>query len=169
MRARRAQGLQIKKKLKTGAKRAGPDNDYGMVDEDAPEPLEVLEHMKDDFIKNLSRMTAEDRFQLQKSTTLQVDRSIWMTERRKRLSASNHGDVCHMRPYTSCKRLVHSILYGSVCTPDMVNGRKMEEVAKDHLRCMGYKVEPSGLYVDEEFPYLSASPGNINVLCKSFR
>lgn len=108
MRARRAQGLQIKKKLKTGAKRAGPDNDYGMVDEDAPEPLEVLEHMKDDFIKNLSRMTAEDRFQLQKSTTLQVDRSIWMTERRKRLSASNHGDVCHMRPYTSCKRLVHS-------------------------------------------------------------
>lgn len=157
MRERRAQ--EPRKKLKLGRKRAGPDKDYGLVDEDEPDPKDVLDIKKEDFLKQISSMTGEHRFQLQASTIQQVDKSLWMTERRKRLSASNHGEVCHMRPYTSCKRLVHSILYGTVCTTDMLNGKKMEEIAKDHLRCVGYLVEPSGLFVDEEFPYLSASPG----------
>lgn len=67
-----------------------------------------------------------------------------------------------MRPYTSCKKTVHELLYGELnCKIKAIEyGRVMETVAKqkfeDIYKCI---IKPVGLCVDENVPYIAASPG----------
>ena len=132
LRRSRRHRLEFGRGPKKSRPSAGPDQDYGFVDDD-PESMDQLEAKKSEYLRNI-QMSAVSRDALQKATERQLRTSLWMTERRKRLSASHHGAVCHMRPGTSCRKSVHRILYGTGFTADMKNGIDTEPEAKERLR-----------------------------------
>jgi len=67
-----------------------------------------------------------------------------------------------MRPYTSCKKTVHELLYGEINykIKSIEYGRVMETVAKQKFEeIFNLTIKLVGLCVDENVPYIAASPG----------
>lgn len=118
-----------------------------------------LEEKKNIFLKKLAEV---DRNELQLSTKEQSHSQDWYNERKKRLTASNFGDICKMRPNTSCRKKVYSMLYRpNITSKEMTYGIEMEPHAKSKFEnIFGKVVHLCGLFSDREFPYLAASPGN---------
>ena len=79
---------------------------------------------------------------------------------RNRLTSSNFGTVCKMRPNTSCRTKVKNFLYGLPPNSSAIKyGIEMEQRArKDFEKNFLLEVESAGLFVDLEFGYLAASP-----------
>lgn len=92
---------------------------------------------------------------------------MWYNERKIRLTASRFGQICKMRSNTSCKNVVHNILYASdsLQTKSVQYGREMETLARQKFEQLSKeKVYENGLIIDPEFPFLAASPGNRTLL-----
>ncbi|XP_022166128.1 uncharacterized protein LOC111030767 isoform X3 [Myzus persicae] len=144
-----------RKKLHFGA----PDKEYGLA-----EPLletlseEQLNEKKLDFINKLSLVNNID---IEKKTREQNQNFEWFQQRKIRLTASKFGEVCKMKPYTSCKKKVHSMLYKLPAkSKEMDHGIEFELHARTQFENMfNLKVTLCGLIIDSEFPYLAASPG----------
>jgi len=144
-----------RKKLHFGV----PDKDYGLA-----EPLietiseEQLNEKKLDFIQKLSLVNKKD---IEKKTRDQNKNDEWFQERKIRLTASKFGEVCKMKPYTSCKKKVHSMLY-KLLAKSKDDGIEFESHARTQFQNMfNLQVTLCGLIVDPELPYLAASPGTI--------
>lgn len=99
--------------------------------------------------------------ELECKTKEQSHSQDWYNERRKRLTASNFGDICKMRENTSCQKKVFSLLYGTNTTSrEMSYGIEMESQGRAQFEfSSGKSVESCGLFADSEFPFLAASPG----------
>lgn len=150
--------IHLKKKKNSN----GPDENYGLA-----EPLS--DFLSDDefqikklaFIQSIT-LSEASKVELELETRNQSKNQRWFEERRKRLSASNFGKVCKMRPYTSCKVTVHDILYGCINTSATEYGIKTEEQALRQLEMeIKKKILKCGLFVDKNIPYLAATPGKI--------
>jgi len=138
----------------------GPDEFYGLA-----EPLldilpdTVIKKKKEDFILSLT-MTEAARHILERETVQQANSQRWFIERRNRLTASNFGRICKLRPQTSCKSTVYNILYSSSISNSLIYGKQTEETA---LKCLEFKINGSiqkcGLFIDKFIPYLAATPG----------
>lgn len=137
----------------------GPDTDYGLA-----EPLvdtyslhEINEKMEK-FLAILSQASTEE---IEKDTREQSGSQNWYHERKIRLTASYFGQICKMRPNTSCKNNVHNILYApDTQTKSVQYGRKMESFARSKVeQILNVKIKCCGLVIDSEMPYLAASPG----------
>jgi len=141
----------------------GPDEHYGLA-----EPLddflseEDMRNKKAEFIKLLSlSLTAKQTLEFE--TRNQSDSQTWFTERRNRLTASNFGKICKMRPNTSCKNTVFEILYNTNNTKSNAidYGKESEDMAIKTLEKIIKKpIKKCGLFVDDNIPYLAATPGN---------
>jgi len=145
-------------------KKTGLDEFYGLA-----EPLpdndnmtnEELEMQKEKFIMSLI-LTEEKSHKLEENTRNQRNCQQWFNERRNRLTASNFGRVCKMKPTTSCKNMVYTLLYGTQFQniKQLEYGRKFEcEVLIQASNILKKKIEPCGFFVDSEIPFLGASPG----------
>lgn len=124
------------------------------------EPIDNdLNEKKADFLKKLAKV---DRNKLQLRTVEQSNNKEWHTERKKRLTASNFGEICKMRANTSCQNKVYSLLYRPYyLSPGMMHGIEMESLARNKFEELsGKTVQLCGLFSDNEFHYLAASPGN---------
>lgn len=137
----------------------GPDADYGMA-----EPLSVdfsPEEIEDKKKKFLARLENINVVQIEIDTREQTDSQLWYQERKIRLTASSFGQICKMRPNTSCKNSVYNILYANnVQAKSLQYGKDMEIAARKKAEeTMNFTVKPCGLFIDTEFPYLAASPG----------
>lgn len=159
--------MQRRKLFECGKKRnkstktrfSGKDVDYGLA-----EPLddllteEELEKKKIFFLEKLGKV---DRKELERNTIEQSHTQDWYSERKKRLTASNFGDICKMRANTSCRKKVFSLLYGpNTTSKEMSYGIEMEPQGRTQFENLsGMSVEKCGLFVDKEFPFLAASPG----------
>lgn len=104
-----------------------------------------------------------DRLEIEKKTRDQSQNQVWFNERNIRLTASKFGEVCKMRSTTSCKNKVHGLLYKpSVSCKSMAYGIEMEPFARTTFeKLYGVSVELCGMFVDREYPFLAASPGNL--------
>lgn len=143
----------------------GEDEHYGLA-----EPLieffssEEMENKKSKFLEKLGRADVK---KIEFETRDQSNSEMWYNERKIRLTASRFGQICKMRSNTSCKNLVHNILYASdtLQTKSVQYGREMETKARQKFEQLSKeKVYENGLIIDPEFPFLAASPGNRTLL-----
>lgn len=80
------------------------------------------------------------------------------------MTASNFGRVIKSRKDVSCVNLVKDIIYkGSIGHVNSIkHGQVNENIAKDQLSKQdNIKIEPCGLFIDRELPFLGASPDGI--------
>ncbi|KAH6948494.1 hypothetical protein HPB50_024895 [Hyalomma asiaticum] len=135
----------------------GADVDYGLPE---MEP-DALATASENFVKSLtlSITSIED---LQRATSKQSGSSLWKQERRKRLTASVFGAICKMKPMTGCGRTVADILYKEISSEAIRYGKDHECVALRQLEneC-NVVVKQCGLFVDQENPFLGASPDGL--------
>ena len=165
LRSSRRRRLEFKQQGRTAPRRtaAGPDQDYGLgmldPEENAPEPENPEEEArKKQEILELLRQSLEN---LKIIEAYPQGTPQWMFERRLRLTASFFGLVCKRLVHSSCRVPVHEILYkGGKKTPAMKHGSSTEDIAKANLRIEhNIIVRNCGLHVDEQLPFLAASPG----------
>jgi hypothetical protein len=62
------------------------------------------------FLKEL-KVTDDERREIERRTVGQLNNTDWIMYRRSRLTASNFGRVCKLKPTTSRAKLVKKILY----------------------------------------------------------
>ena len=151
-----------KKKQKEIKRRAlFQDEAYGSFAQKPDMPEQEYNEKRKLFLDDLCKMSSK-RAEIERKTVLQADCAIWREERRKLLTASNFGIICNKLPTTSCRNIVKKILYSSIDTPGMKYGRMHESDAiKDLEEFANVKVKKCGLYIDEEFNFLGASPDGI--------
>lgn len=102
---------------------------------------------------------------LEIDTRDQSSSSRWFAERRNRITASDFGKICKMRPTTSCRNTVFNKLYNSssnVYEPlPCKYGKEMEPLAIKYFEnkiCV--QVTRCGLFIDNDYAYLGATPGS---------
>jgi hypothetical protein len=153
---RKLHGKPKKFKTKEGTDSYGPKSQKPDLSPD------VFEQFKE---KQLEKLFEDGRNwkQIERDTIEQSTSELWQTLRKERLTASNFGLVCRMRPTTSCAMTVKNILFPALTdTAAMKYGREMEEIAKQDLSQLLEKdIKPCGLFIDCDNPYLSASPDGL--------
>nr|XP_042908919.1 uncharacterized protein LOC122271496 [Parasteatoda tepidariorum] len=158
---RRNSGRKIKPKKLFNKPKEENDKYYGEKAEKPDMNSQIYEEKKDYVLKSLT-LDEVSRKRLQLDTTLQRDSSLWVEERRKRITASNFGTVCCRLPHTGCGNLVKSLLYSNVDTKSMQYGRFNEKHAIEHIeKHLDIRVQPCSLFVDEEDFYLGATPDGL--------
>lgn len=156
-------------------KYTGPDEFYGLAEPlpiDERCSIEELEFKKKNFIQTIT-LSKYQRDALEIDTREQSSSSRWFMERRNRITASDFGKICKMRPTTSCKNIVANKLYStSSSTNEPIAckyGKDMEPVALEYFENnMGTKIQKCGLIIDEDYPFFGASPGEFNLTTSFF-
>lgn len=74
--------------------------------------VEKLDLKKNEFMQSIT-LSKYQRDNLEIDTREQSSNSRWFAERRNRLTASDFGKICKMRPTTSCRNTVFNKLYNS--------------------------------------------------------
>ncbi|CAI6377633.1 unnamed protein product [Macrosiphum euphorbiae] len=160
---RRQLSTKLKYKVKRPKASSKPDKHYGNAD-----ILDGIREVDDpSFVKDMEQFLKTlydvNRTTVEETTRYQAESENWRAERMIRLTASNFGRVCKMRRNTSCKNIVHSILYLTFNSKSVQYGRDMEDEAKTKFEeNFGYKIKKCGLFIDTQIPYLAASPDTEN-------
>lgn len=92
---------------------SGPDDDYGAVEigcEIIDMPFDEYQNKKEIFLKKIT-LKSEEIVAVERSTIGQQDNDMWQQYRKYRLTASNFGKVCKLRPTTSRANTIKHILY----------------------------------------------------------
>ncbi|GBM60186.1 hypothetical protein AVEN_214782-1, partial [Araneus ventricosus] len=165
-----------------GKKKIAPENDffspvdalsYGSNAQKADLDSETFKIKKEKFINNLA-VSKEETHRILMETAIQSLSHLWIAERRKRLTASNFVFVCNRLPRTKCDNIVKRILYSNFESSGMKYGKKHKKDAIEELKKMGIKIKSSGLFIDENLPFLAATPdglidddGTVEIKCPS--
>ncbi|KAK5645076.1 hypothetical protein RI129_006376 [Pyrocoelia pectoralis] len=145
-------------KRKTRKVFASTDDEYGpeagIISDMGPD---LYHNASQEFLRELGSI---DRNELMVNTVLQSNSDLWITERKKRITASNFGKICKLRKTTSTAKTIMSLLYNNFKGSSATNfGLQSEDVAiklfeKQYSKC----VKKTGLIVDEQLPFLACSP-----------
>ena len=137
------------------------------VDDDVTPDL--LEDLKIGFYETKVRVTPEQAKAIEKQTVNQAASDQWITERRKRITASVAGGIAKMRVTSSRSKRVQQLLYnnfkGNTAT---CYGIQREDVACQqyitYMRHNGHsslEVQKCGLFVSLEKPWLAGTPDSL--------
>lgn len=141
----------------------GEDRNYGDKCEKPDMPSDIFEKEKDTFLQTLVK-TKEEKQKIERDTVLQSSCSEWLELRRKLLTASNFGKVIKRRNDVSCHNIVKDIIYkGSLShITSIKHGKDNEQTALRQLEVQeNIKIKSCGLYIDEEYHFLGATPDGV--------
>ncbi|CAG4936655.1 unnamed protein product [Colias eurytheme] len=141
-----------------------PDQNYGPDCSKPDIPSDILDNLKKHFLANLKK-TDEERLLIERSTVLQSESSEWLELRRSILTASNFGKIISRRNNTSCHNIVRDIIYKNNIDHVLAikHGKDNEKIAIKQLENQeGIKIEACGLFIDEELPFLGATPDGLH-------
>ncbi len=151
-------------------------HDEGICPEEVDDNLssEELERLKTSFYETKVVITVEKAKEIEAETRSQADCELWITERRKRLTASRIGSIAKMRKTTKRSTKVQNILYstfrGNEATRyGVANEGKARQDYALYLQqsgCPDLEVALCGLFVSIDEPWLAASPDGVIVNCK---
>ena len=102
----------------------------------------------------------QDPSKLEEATREQANSDLWRTSREKRLTASNFSLVVKRKSQPSDKFLTRMFVHTEIHAAPLEHGKKCEVKAKTkYLEAFpGRHVHACGLVVNNEFPFLGASP-----------
>ncbi|XP_075556529.1 uncharacterized protein LOC142588576 [Dermacentor variabilis] len=125
-------------------------------------PLEQFSEKEANILKSL-QVDKKRRIEIEEHTRGQADNCTWHVERQMRLTVSNFYAVCRRRESTPCDALVKSLLYkNSFTSAALEHGKQQEQVAvRLYEEETGTRVQPCGLFVDQEYGFLAASPDGL--------
>lgn len=149
--------------FKTKKKPSLPDKDYGPEAIPEPDlPDDIFQEKKEIFLKSLEK-SKEELATIEVQTRGQSGNPLWNQERMTRLTASHFGEICKMRKTTSCINKIKQLLYSPFLGNDNTKyGIEHEPFAiKQFEEEFGLKVEPCGLFIDEENFIFGASPDGV--------
>ena len=107
-------------------------------------------------------MSHADAVNLEKSTRLQSNDSLWHEDRKKRITASNFGAILKRKKDTTDKFLRNSFLKKDFTSSATSYGKANEAVAKQmYIKRTGSHLHEVGLIVHPDLPFLGASPDGI--------
>ena len=139
----------------------GPDKDYGPEARQPPLAPDVYEREKAKQMQDLWE-NAANRINIERETVGQSSSVRWRLLRQKMLTASNFGVVCRRKEYTPTARLVSSLLYPSLTqSKQMEYGNDMEPQVKRQLSTKFSDIDDCGLFIDQQYPFLGASPDGL--------
>lgn len=104
-------------------------------------------------------MSAEEIVAIERDTIGQQDNDQWRIHRKSRLTASNFGKVCKLRPSASRANTIKYILYdlfqGNSATK---YGIKNESIARNAVQeKLNIEIKPAGLFIHKSLPHLAAA------------
>ena len=152
----------------SGAKKAR--RSYGPEATDvAPDiPPSELDSLKEDYVKTNINLPLEERKSITQETLQQSQSELWHTERKKRLTASNFRLIIRRNPSLPVSKLVKTLLYSKFKgNQHTKNGLLQERTSAEEYKLrkaeesINVTVEQSGLVIDDDNPFLTASPDGI--------
>lgn len=165
LRCKRKLILETKKNYKTIRKTTTADQHYGRMELDIDVPdmsPEIYKLKEQEFLKKLEKSLKEIA-DLERETRGQSANMIWRSERLKRLTASNFGQICKMRDRTPRTKTVINILYKKICTFSTSWGKDNEPLALEKIRnaLPQHLISECGFFVHSSEPFLGASPDGL--------
>ena len=123
---------------------------------------------EDNFLERIcvTKITEQERKNVEKRTLRQTGNPLWAEERTKRLSSSGFGRICKSMSDKSTadkNKLVNSLInVSNIKAHSLQHGKKYEELAvSKYMTDFGQEVKKCGIVVCEEYPFLSCSPDSI--------
>ncbi|KAF2879566.1 hypothetical protein ILUMI_26591 [Ignelater luminosus] len=123
----------------------------------------LVEDLKADLLNGPNHVT-KDVVKIEVHTKGQWDNPRYVMERKGRLTASRFGKVCKRRINRKPHALVAQILYPKHFTNEAVNYGKVKEkvTIAQFPSARKVQIDDSEMFVDEQHPYLGASPDATN-------
>ena len=138
-----------------------PANPYAIIHDHDYCSLSGPDHL----LKSLrvTEITQEECEILQNETRGQVSNPQWQNERLNRLTSSNFGRICKATERTDMANLAKLYtLPNKVKSASLEYGRTYENVAiEQYSATTGNRVQPCGIFINPDRPYLSSSPDGI--------
>lgn len=160
--AEKAQSCDKKKARTYKVRHITTDKDYGpqaeKPDADPTEiKLRIAQHM------NMLYDWQKKKIEIEKETKEQTASAMWYYYRRKIITASHFGHICKMRASTSCASRVKLIAYPQDIQVEAIqHGIEYENTARKCIEtALNIHIERCGLFIDEQIPFLGASPDGL--------
>ena len=100
---------------------------------------------------------------IERNTKQQSDSKEWYENREWRITASNFGSICKATEKRDVQKMAEYMLNPpKLSCKSVVHGKTYEKVAKSKFEeLIGLKIEPCGVFVNHEFPFLAATPDGL--------
>jgi hypothetical protein len=153
------------------ARKAYSRHDDGILPDESDNDVspEHLDQLKTGFYNTKVVVTPEAANSIERETIDQADNDLWITERRKRITASTSGGISKMKSTTKRSKKVQQLLYntfrGNAAT--RYGSEKEYETRQKYITYMkqnGHSdltVEDCGLFVSVDNPWLAGTPDGL--------
>ncbi|KAF5292866.1 hypothetical protein FQR65_LT11118 [Abscondita terminalis] len=136
------------------------DTDYGQeLAED--KSAEEFEKLKKDFLNAINNT---DIVAVELNTRGQSTNPKWLEERNCRLTSSNFGKICKLRPTTSTAATVKALLYSTNIKRSFAiqHGILQEATARERFQDLcNLEVKECGMFIHSNYKFLAASPDGL--------
>lgn len=155
---RKSRRQEMRKKMEVSL----PDKDYGATDSVPDMTEEQYVAAKSEFLIKLKK-TKEQIANIEMNTRNQTSSLLWLEERQIRLTASNFGKICKLRPSTNSTSTIQNLIYSKFCGNDSTNYGKISEpfALEAFEKTYNVKVNNCGLFIDEINYFLGATPDGL--------
>ena len=108
-------------------------------------------------------MSTDETSAIEEATRKQSCSSLWFEHRKYRITASRFAEICKATQRRDMAKLCQSIVSSNrITTAAVIHGQQFEAHGiSSFVEKFGVQVNPVGLVVSQEYPYLGATPDGV--------